>query len=221
MSAFNTIFWDWNGTLLNDVDECIDIINVSLIKRSLATIERKEYLEKFTFPIKKYYENIGFDFSRESYEAAGQEYIDAYGSRMFECKLHDGVRTALDRFRTSGIRQFVLSALYDQALHLCMSHFRLTGYFDKVRGLDNSYAHSKVELGCNLIAECGCDKNKALMIGDTLHDFDTAVAMGIPCVLIAAGHNSKKRLLTSGTPVFDTIEEFAASFDKLPELLKR
>jgi len=61
MSAFNTIFWDWNGTLLDDVEECIEIINVSLVKRSLSPIDRKEYLEKFTFPIKKYYENIGFD----------------------------------------------------------------------------------------------------------------------------------------------------------------
>ena len=59
------------------------------------------------------------------------------------------------------------------------------------------------------------------MVGDTLHDFDTADAMGIPCVLIAAGHNSKKRLLACGVPVFDSIEEFAGSFDKLPELLKR
>lgn len=221
MSAFNTIFWDWNGTLLDDVEECIEIINVSLVKRSLSPINRKEYLEKFTFPIKKYYENIGFDFTRESYEAAGQEYIDAYGSRMFECRLHHGVRTALDRFRTSGIKQFVLSALYDQALHQCINHFKLVGYFDKVRGLNDSYAHSKVELGCSLISECGCDKSKALMIGDTLHDFDTAAAMGIPCVLIAAGHNSKKRLQASGAPVFDTIEEFAASFDRLPELFKR
>jgi len=187
----------------------------------LNLLDREEYLEKFTFPIKKYYENIGFDFTRESYEAAGQEYIDAYGSRMFECKLHSGARSVLDRFRSKGTRQFVLSALYDQALHQCISHFRLDGYFDKVRGLDNSYAHSKVELGCNLIAECGCDKNRALMVGDTLHDFDTADAMGIPCVLIAAGHNSKKRLLACGVPVFDSIEEFAGSFDKLPELLKR
>jgi phosphoglycolate phosphatase len=221
MSVFNTIFWDWNGTLLDDVDECIDIINASLKKRSLTTIDREEYLEKFTFPIKKYYENIGFDFTRESYEAAGQEYIDAYGTRMFECRLHNGVRNTLDRFRSTGTRQFVLSALYDQALHQCISHFRLSGYFDKVRGLSDSYAHSKVELGCNLIKECGCDKNSAIMVGDTLHDFDTAVAMGIPCVLIAAGHNSKKRLQASGAPVFDSIEEFACSFDRLPDLLKR
>ncbi|HQB84171.1 MAG TPA: HAD hydrolase-like protein, partial [Candidatus Rifleibacterium sp.] len=60
-----------------------------------------------------------------------------------------------------------------------------------------------------------------IMVGDTLHDFDTAVAMGIPCVLIAAGHNSKKRLQASGAPVFDSIEEFACSFDRLPDLLKR
>ena len=75
MTVFDTIFWDWNGTLLDDVAECIEIINISLKKRSLQPLDLASYLEKFEFPIKKYYENIGFDFSRESYEEAGKEYI--------------------------------------------------------------------------------------------------------------------------------------------------
>lgn len=212
MPQVNTIFWDWNGTLLDDVQECIEIINVSLARRSLRPLTLADYLEKFEFPIKKYYENIGFDFSRESYEEAGQEYIDAYGSRMFSCRLHEGVTNTLGGFHARGVRQYVLSALFDGALQQCISHYRLENYFDKVRGLGDSYAHSKIELGRRLIGETGCNKNEALMVGDTVHDFETASAMGINCVLIAAGHNSKQRLLACGVPVYDTIQEFASQF---------
>ncbi len=215
MTAFKTIFWDWNGTLLNDVQECIDIINLSLKKRSLKQLVLADYLEKFEFPIKKYYENIGFDFSRESYEAAGLEYINAYDSRMFECRLHDGVAAALATFRQKGVRQFILSALYDEALQRCIKHFQLESFFDKVRGLSDSYAHSKIELGQHLISETGCSKDTAVMVGDTVHDFETASAMGIPCVLIAAGHNSKKRLQACGVPVFNSLAELLENFDRL------
>ncbi len=215
MTAIDTIFWDWNGTLLDDVNECIDIINVSLKKRSLQQLVLEDYLEKFEFPIRKYYENIGFDFSKESYEAAGQEYIDAYSTRMFECRLHSGVYGTLAAFKNRGCRQFILSALFDRALKQCIVHFQLESFFDRVHGLSDSYAHSKIELGRHLIADAGCSKDTALMIGDTVHDYETASAMGIRCVLIAAGHNSRKRLQACGVPVFDSLAEFAGNFAQL------
>jgi phosphoglycolate phosphatase len=215
VTVFDTIFWDWNGTLLDDVAECIEIINISLKKRSLQPLDLASYLEKFEFPIKKYYENIGFDFSRESYEEAVKEYIEAYCSRMFACRLHKSATDTLADFKKRGIKQYVLSALYEKSLHQCVDHFKLDAYFTRVRGLGDSYANSKIELGRNLLAESGCRKESSVMVGDTVHDFETACAMGIPCVLIAAGHNSRQRLQTCGVPVFDNIAEFAASFDRL------
>ena len=32
MNDKTTIIWDWNGTLFNDVDICVDTINTLLIK---------------------------------------------------------------------------------------------------------------------------------------------------------------------------------------------
>ncbi|MDD3146293.1 MAG: HAD hydrolase-like protein, partial [Candidatus Riflebacteria bacterium] len=77
---------------------------------------------------------------------------------------------------------------------------------------------SKIELGQHLIAETGCKKETAVMIGDTVHDFEAASAMGIPCILIAAGHNSKKRLQATGVPVVNSLAELCEAFDQLTEL---
>ena len=207
MKNIDTIFWDWNGTLLNDLQECLSIINVSLKKRSLPFLNEKEYLEKFEFPVRKYYENIGFDFSKESFESAGQEFIDAYADKMFGCSLHKGAKKALEFFNQNGKTQFILSALNAQALDLCVEKFGLNSFFESVRGLDDHYATSKLELGKQLIHESGVDKTKAIMIGDTTHDFETSLVMGINCILIADGHNSKQRLLECGVPVYDSLFE--------------
>ena len=49
---------------------------------------------------------------------------------------------------------------------------------------------------------------KTLMIGDTVHDFEVAEAIGADCILIADGHQSKVKLLETGTKVYDSLEEF-------------
>ena len=63
----NLIIWDWNGTLLSDVDACVKAMNIMLDKRKMGSIDIEFYKEKFTFPVKDYYVALGFDFNKESY----------------------------------------------------------------------------------------------------------------------------------------------------------
>lgn len=44
------IIWDWNGTLFDDVDICVDNINWLLKKYNLPEITKEKYREIFTFP---------------------------------------------------------------------------------------------------------------------------------------------------------------------------
>jgi phosphoglycolate phosphatase len=64
---FSSIIWDWNGTLLNDIDFCVKTINNLLIKRGLPKLSNGNYREVFSFPVKDYYRKIGFDFSKEDF----------------------------------------------------------------------------------------------------------------------------------------------------------
>ncbi len=215
MKRYQNILWDWNGTLLDDVDECIEIINVSLANRKLKTIDRTQYLEKFQFPVKKYYEEIGFNFSLESFEKVGREYIDAYATRMFECRLHDSAVEILQRLSLAGKKQYILSALNHAALQKCIGEFGLARFFEEARGLDDHYAHSKVELGRTLMADLGIACDSAVLIGDTLHDYEVAQDLGIDCILIAAGHNSRKRLDQCDTKIFADLRELNAKIGEI------
>ena len=46
-------------------------MNEELIQRNLPQINVEKYKEQFTFPVKKYYENLGFDFEKEDFKTVG------------------------------------------------------------------------------------------------------------------------------------------------------
>ncbi|MCB0413541.1 MAG: hypothetical protein KDD50_04370, partial [Bdellovibrionales bacterium] len=70
------ILWDWNGTLLNDVDHAVNVMNSILCEHRLAPIDKKMYRQIFDFPVIKYYQKLGFDFNKESFESLCHKFVD-------------------------------------------------------------------------------------------------------------------------------------------------
>lgn len=206
MTGYRRIIWDWNGTIIDDVDVCVDIINESLLKRNLPAVSRAKYREIFEFPVINYYKTLGFNFENESFERIGAEYIKAYASKMYECQLHARVYETIKAFNETSREQYILSALEQFTLDRITGHFNLRKFFRSVCGGSDFYAFGKVELGRRLFQEIGTYKS-TVMIGDTVHDFEVAEALGIDCILAAAGHNSEKRLKSCGVPVVNSYEE--------------
>lgn len=203
INSYKHIIWDWNGTLLNDVDFCKKIINRILIENKLPELSLKKYREIFTFPVQDYYKTAGLDFSKTSFEILGKDFINEYEIKKFSCNLYENVVEILSAIHRKGIKQSVLSAYLQDNLINVLDHYNLAQYFDNIVGLDNIYAGSKAHLGLKLIEELDANKNEVLFIGDTLHDAEVAEAMGVNCVLIANGHQVKEKLILNGNLVLD------------------
>jgi phosphoglycolate phosphatase len=212
MKGYSYIIWDWNGTLLDDVDWCVDVINRMLSKRKLKVFaETADYHEVFSFPVVDYYKKIGFDFEKEPFEDLAVEYVEDYYSKSLgsdRFKLHDNAEKVLREIHGRGIKQVILSASEINYLKAQLSQFDIEKYFDEVLGISDIYAGSKSRIGLEFMKRNRVDS--ALLIGDTEHDFETAVKLGADCVLIANGHQSKARLLKLGVPVLDEISEVSA-----------
>lgn len=202
------IIWDWNGTLLNDTGLAVQTMNEMLGRRGLPLLSVSHYKEVFTFPVKDYYQLIGFDFEAEPFEIPALEFIDRYNLLVGECSLHPDSIEVLSYFRSEGIPQFILSAMKQETLEHCLLHYRIDHFFEHVSGLGDHYAHSKLENGYLLIDQLGLNPSELLLIGDTIHDFEVASALGCSCVLIAHGHQSRKVLESTGAPVVENFAEF-------------
>jgi phosphoglycolate phosphatase len=198
IEKYKHIIWDWNGTIFNDAGLCLELINELLSKRNLPVLTLEEYRNVFTFPIKDYYSLAGFDFTKESFEKVGMEWMNEYERRKYECSLHDGTIEVFDKISSLGIGQSILSAYSQNMLEELVEHYELTKYFVHLYGLDNIYAESKVKLGKDLMIKLGNGKGETLLIGDTEHDYDVAFEIGADCVLIANGHQSSEKLAKYG-----------------------
>lgn len=212
INKYKHIIWDWNGTLLNDVDYCRKIINSILVENDLPELTLQKYREIFTFPVQNYYEAAGLDFSKKSFEDLGKEFIDEYEANKLTCNLHESAIEVLSSINKQGIGQSVLSAYLHDNLVNILNHYDLTKYFDNIIGLDNIYAGSKTHLGLRLIEQLNLPENEILFVGDTLHDAEVAKAMGVDCVLIANGHQSKEKLIIDFDNVIEDLKELKEFF---------
>ncbi len=204
---YKHIIWDWNGTLIDDARLCLMIINELLERRKIPLIDFGQYQDAFDFPVINFYEKIGFDFSRESFHVPAKEYIDAYNTRRFKCRLHEGVPEALARFKKAGIRQSILSASKKSSLEEAVEYYSLKRYFSNVCGLDDHYANGKLDIARDLMRRIDADSKDIVIFGDTTHDYDVARSLGIDCVLFCGGHHSIERLTRCGARVVNSIPD--------------
>jgi phosphoglycolate phosphatase len=213
MKGFDTIIWDWNGTLLNDIDICIESINCLLSDRKLPLLSRDKYLDIFGFPVIDYYKRLSFDFEKEPFEIPARQYIEIYTSKIGECRLHNSAIQVLNFFKTRGFRQLILSASELTILEESILHFNIQNFFEDFTGLDNHFATSKTELGLQLFENLKINPHSACFIGDTTHDFEVATALGCQCILVADGHQSISRLKETRTTVVEKLELIIELFE--------
>ena len=199
------IIWDWNGTLLDDVKIVVDAMNSLLIRRKLPLLDMEKYREFFTFPVKAYYDRLGFDFLKEPFEELASEYISEFNSDKYGFKLHKGVEDVLEYVRTMGIGQSILSASKEQELNEILLQMNIKEFFENVAGLGNHYADSKVARGIELLSDLNLKPDDVLLIGDTIHDYEVSRELGCDCLLVCNGHQSQKRLLECSVDIISDI----------------
>lgn len=195
------VIWDWNGTLVDDVDLCIEIIGEIAVRHGLTPVKKDEYLRKFRFPVSEYYKDIGFTDSVLSPQELTKQFISQYAQKFHRLKLYQGMSDLLVELREQGVRQSILSAAHEFDLRRLLTHFQISHLFTYIFGLNNHDAHSKVDRGRDLIQQIKEPLSQIILIGDTLHDKEVAEELGIDVILLSDGHQHPE-LLSSLTHVF-------------------
>ena len=206
------IIWDWNGTLIDDAWLFVELMNEELSVRFLPLINVSDYREKFTFPVKKYYENLGFNFQNESFKEVGYNFIQKFKKRKFDAQLFPKSLEILEFARTLMIGQSIVSAQEHRLLNKTVRYYKIDHFFDSICGIDHYYADNKIKIARSVRKNINFDDCEILMIGDSAHDSEVAHALNIKCILFSGGHYAKNRLLKYNNPIID-------SHDRLKEIL--
>ena len=203
---YDYLVLDFNGTIIDDVDLCLNILNHLLEERNYKKVSLEEYKHIFTFPIKNYYINAGFDLERYSFTSISNEFISLYQKARLNCKLYEGINELIDKCNNNRIKVVLLSASQIDNLKEQTDHFGLSEKFEAILGTSNIEAASKVESGKNYFKDK--QDKKILFVGDTTHDAEVASAIGADALLITHGHQARDILLKANPlKVIDSFKE--------------
>ncbi len=210
MMKYTHVIWDFNGTVLSDMQAGITAVNEMLAARNLPVIpDLESYRRAFLFPVEQYYRNLGFDFEKEDYKTVlAPLWVSLYNKYSKDSPLFDGVRELTAALRATGVHQSILSASEKRMMCEQLRERDALSSFDEIWGNESIHAYGK-----NALAAAWREAHAgacAVLLGDTTHDFEIARELGADCILIAAGHHDVDRLRACGVPVVRDLFEAAA-----------
>lgn len=203
---YHYIFWDFNGTVIDDVKNALGCVNDMLERKNRKPITLEDYYNYVETPIIGFYRHIlppeELDFAEIS-----RDYHTDYAKRINETTLADGVKELMHSLKEQGAHQYIVTAnILDEATAL-IKKYGIYDYIDTIIGAENTLAESKTQRAIKLFDSLNIDRNDAIFIGDTLHDLETANALGIDCVLVSYGHQGRRLLEENNAYVVDSIKE--------------
>ena len=211
---YEYVIWDWNGTLFNDVQISIDTMNKMLeVKEYPQRLDTDLYKSIFSFPVVDYYIKVGLDFEKHSFDELAQLFIDLYSEVQDSAELFKSVRDVLKYFNSLGLKQSVISVCEKERLYHQISLFDIEDYFDDVIGTDDNYAVSKADIAKKWFADHELNPDKAVFIGDTVHDYEVARAVGCDSISIADGHQSREVLSVTDAVIINCISDIKEIFN--------
>jgi len=203
------IFWDFNGTILNDIPLTYDILIEMLTEEERPLISYEEYIMIFGFPVEAYYEKL-YDLKKTPFPILAKRFIDKYQPRSLKVPLSNHVIDTILYFKNKGVTQVLLSASEINNLNEQLNHFGIRDLFKDVLGTSDVLAKSKLEVAINYIKKHKIDPKSMIMIGDTLHDAQIAETLGCKVILYTKGNQHKSRLES-----YENIDDFRQLIDKI------
>jgi phosphoglycolate phosphatase-like HAD superfamily hydrolase len=200
------LVWDWNGTLLDDLDLVVAATNASLASVGGPSVTVDEHRRDFCRPLTTYYSNVlGRQITKDEFACLDRAFHDAYRAGLPECRLAFDALIAIGSW--SG-PQSLLSMFFHHELVPVVERHGLVEHLRRVDGLrDPVGGGSKTpHLRAHLEA-LSVPGEECVLIGDSVDDAEAAAAVGARIVLYAGGITEAGRLRATGQPVALTHDE--------------
>jgi phosphoglycolate phosphatase-like HAD superfamily hydrolase len=200
------LVWDWNGTLLDDLDLVVAATNASLASMGGPSVTADEHRRDFCRPLTTYYSNVlGRQITTEEFANLDRAFHDAYRAGLPKCRLAIDALTAIGSWSGS---QSLLSMFFHHELVPVVERHGLVEHLRRVDGLrDPVGGGSKAPHLRAHLAALSVMGEECVLIGDSVDDAEAASAVGARIVLYAGGITEASRLRATGLPVAKTLVE--------------
>ncbi|MGW1812588.1 HAD family hydrolase [Streptomyces sp. NPDC002125] len=206
------LVWDWNGTLLDDIEAVLGATNAAFAEVDLAPLTLEQYRETYCVPIPKFYERLmGRLPTPAEWERMDGLFHRHYTEQRAACALTAGVEELLAGWLRTGGSQSLLSMYGHEHLVPVVRAYGIERHFLRVDGRTGPSGGSKAQhMERHFEVLGGIAPERAVVIGDAVDDAVAAAHVGARAVLYTGGSHSRSSLEAAGVPVVDTLAEAVA-----------
>lgn len=191
------IVFDLDGTLVDTAPDLLDSLNHTLDVGGAAPTDIAGFRQFVghggRVMIERAYQAQRRALPVEEHDRLFALFLEHYGANIpGQSKPYPGVIEALDRFRTAGYLLAVCTNKTEAFSKRLLVGLGMAGYFAAICGQD-TFAQRKPDprhLTQTIDAAAG-NASRAVMVGDSRTDIDTAKAAGIPVVAVDFGYTDR------------------------------
>lgn len=207
---YNTIIFDLDGTLLNSLEDLCDSVNAALTVYQYPTRTLSE--------VKSFVGNgVGMLVKRALPQDASEEtftkVLDAF-KKHYELHMQDktrpysGILPMLDKLKEVKLSTAIASNKFDLAVKKLAKQY-FGDCIDLAIGESETIPKKPSPEGVNqILSDLHSQKEKAIYIGDSETDVQTAKNAGVLCIGVTWGFRTRETLLQEGADyIVDTAEE--------------
>lgn len=186
--------FDLDGTLVDTAPDLLDSLNHTLGDTGVGPVPDHGFHTVVGHGaramIAKAYANARKDLPKELHERLFARFIEHYGANIpGRSRPYPGVLAAMDRLQDAGFLLAVCTNKTEALSLRLISALGIAPRFGAICGLD-TFAYCKPDPRhlFDTIAKAGGNSDRAIMVGDSRTDIDTAKAAGIPVVAVDFGY---------------------------------
>jgi phosphoglycolate phosphatase-like HAD superfamily hydrolase len=201
------IVWDWNGTLIDDLEAVILAVNAVMREFDGPDVTAEEYRAHYRRPVRHFYSHLlGCEVDDDSWMRIDVIFHEHYEAHTQRAPLAHGAHEVLASIAERRWTQSLLSMWHHDLLVPEIERRGIRDWFQRVDGGRLGEGGSKGQALVRHLASLDLQPAEVALIGDTEDDAHAAQAVGAQVVLVT-GTQHPERLHATGAPVVGTLSD--------------
>ncbi|HEY1582286.1 MAG TPA: phosphoglycolate phosphatase [Chthoniobacterales bacterium] len=215
---FAIVVFDLDGTLANTAPDLTDALNHMLVRLGRRTVPATQVIEMVGRGMRNLIER-GLGATGEVTPALVDRalpiFLEYYEPHLADkSRPYDGAAAALDLLQVRGARLAICTNKPEGLTRKLLDAFGWTEKFASVIGGDTLPVRKPDALPLReAIARAG--GGRAVMVGDSVTDIQTARAAGLPCLAVTFGFRDRPVAELGATLLIDRFDELVPALEKL------
>ncbi len=220
-SRFETVIYDLDGTLIDSARDMQVAVSNVLADHGLPAVTEddvRNYMGQGSkVTMGKAFAKYGKALDDATLSAVTAEFVRYYEADPVSHTIaFDGVNAVVDRFDRLGLKQGVCTNKFERPSRMILEHLKLMPPIADLAGADTFPVRKPDPRHILMLVErMGSSPQRAVMIGDSVHDVHAAHAAGLPAVLVSWGYTDIPASELGADAVIERFEALPAALEKL------